>query len=78
MVHLNDGVQGGSHPGYTAFAEFAEIAYPDDGSHTITSASSLPFTPTSLNSPTITVQYPSDPTLTRTTDKVQNQQHQAD
>ncbi len=80
MVHLDGGVHGDPHSAYT-FAEFAEIAYPEDGSYTITSASSLPFTPSTLNSPltpTITVQYPSEPALNRITDKGQSQQHQAD
>lgn len=62
MVHLDNDVNGGPYSACT-FAEFAEVAYPEDGSYTVTSASSLPFTPSTLNSPltpTLTVQYPSD------------------
>lgn len=62
MVHLDGDITGGPHCSYT-FAEFAEIAYPEDNSYTVTSASSLPFTPSTLNSPltpTLTVQFPSD------------------
>ena len=66
MVHLNENVNGNAQSAY-AFAEFAEVAFPDDGSCTVTSASSLPFTPSTVNTPlspvSITVQYPSDPGL---------------
>lgn len=82
MVHLNDNVNGGPHSAFT-FAEFAEVAYPEDGSYTVTSASSLPFTPSTINSPltpTITVQFPSEPNLGSSVDRVSKQPdgHQSD
>lgn len=76
MVHLNDNVNGGPHAAFT-FAEFAEVTFPEDGSYTVTSASSLPFTPSTLNSPltpTITVQYPSESALDRLIDQAPKQQ----
>ncbi len=78
MVHLDGDVAGGPHSSYT-FAEFAEIAYPEDGSYTVTSASSLPFTPSTLNSPlspTLTVQFPSDEgDLHKPSNSIENRHH---
>lgn len=77
MVHLDEDALGSPQTAYT-FAEFAAVAYPDDGSHTVTSVSSLPFTPSTLNSPltpTLAVHYPSDEDLHRLSNSVESRQH---
>ncbi|XP_046646776.1 sodium- and chloride-dependent betaine transporter-like isoform X1 [Daphnia pulicaria] len=77
MVHLDEDALGSPQTAYT-FAEFAAVAYPDDGLHTVTSVSSLPFTPSTLNSPltpTVAVHYPSDEDLHRLSNSVESRQH---
>lgn len=66
--HINEDVNGmGGNTAY-AFAEFAEITYPEDGTVTITSASSLPATLLARAVPVIQVSS-SNPTTVNSPDQ---------